>query len=1395
MKSLRILNWKVAAVAFGSLVMVSAGLFFVHRVQVGRRGESNYDDALKYEAIGDLDRAAKYYRSYLRYDPDNLDATARYADLLERLAKQPVDHRLALMVMERLLHRDPKREPVRRKALAIARELKLHPEVARHLEVLLAAHPADAELEDQLGQTLEALKRFEEAARHYESAVALDPSRVESYTRLARLARAEPGVHREAEQVFDEAIEKNPTSAKAYLARGLDRRQSNPAAAAADLAKARDLDGDDGDVILALADVRASQGDLSSVRHLLDEGLRKHPQDRRFYLAEHLMELRAGRADQALKWLERGNDSAGDDLEVLWNQANLLIDLGRAKPARETVERMRALNASPRLLAYLDSCMLMLDRKWAEAAAMLEKLLETTDPATMPPLISRQGLLNLASCHGRLGQFAKSEEEYRRALKSEPRSLAARGGLAQSLVEQRRPDDAIAIYRAMGEEDPSALARALPLMIEQVMKSSPAGRDWGEVEETLKTLEKARPGSFEGRMISAQVLWRRDRADEAEESLKKTREAFPDRVEPWLAQAEIQAKTGGVERIPALLDEAEKRLGDQVAIRLARAGYWARAGGNDAAAAKGLRGLERGIEAFPEEDRVGLLRALGTAYENRGDLADALRLRKAVAALRADSPDDQSVLFRVALQAGAVDEGAAALASIRRIEGEDGRLTLICEALRILSSVKSGTDPRLAEARALLTRAGARGKPRPELFRALGQIEELSGDREQAVIDYLKAIKGGDYDAAMIRQTVLLLYGGRRFDEAHRLLETLRLSDALPSSLVRLRERVEERSAPTKDLIDSAKTLLKSGSTDPDDYLWLADLLNASRRTAEQEPLLQKALELAPDRAEPRFAWARYLIRTGRRAEAEAAVEAAREPLLKNGQSLTLASCYELVGNEGKAAALFTSVLAAQPRNPVILRAFADFHQRHGRVAEAKALLESLVTLKESAPREAAWASRLLVLQQCARSDDAGIMELLAGLDKTTLSPSAREEDRMMNLRVRGVALARQPAQPRWHEAVDCLEKVVAHGYSTTEDEFLLAVLQDEHGNWKRAEELLDRLVRSERDPTPMLFYRAKALLRHARPAAAAEDLAELKTLGLNGLAAAELEAGILNAREKPEAAVAALTSAVHGQPAAIRARGAAILEDLKSTPALKAAESLLVELAEEGKQPEHSLALALFWGRRGRRSEAMGLCERVRDAADPIQMATVANALASLPGNSTADLARISGWVDALLEHKPDLAPLHALRGTLDEQQGHFDRAEASYRRSLTLDPRGVVALNNLAWLTALKPGQGAEALALIERAIAILGPEPALLDTRAMARLALGKFDQSVADLEQSVATEPKVGRLFHLARAQFLNGNSPASAAAYKQAKSRGLTADMLHPLERASLAEFAEKFPDI
>jgi tetratricopeptide (TPR) repeat protein len=142
---------------------------------------------------------------------------------------------------------------------------------------------------------------------------------------------------------------------------------------------------------------------------------------------------------------------------------------------------------------------------------------------------------------------------------------------------------------------------------------------------------------------------------------------------------------------------------------------------------------------------------------------------------------------------------------------------------------------------------------------------------------------------------------------------------------------------------------------------------------------------------------------------------------------------------------------------------------------------------------------------------------------------------------------------------------------------------------------------------------------------------------------------------------------------------------------------------------------------------------------------------------------------------------------------QGRYDEAEAACRKALETTAGDKVAqataLNNLAFLLALREGDGALSLALAQRACEVAGPLPQFLDTRAVARLKLGDARAAIKDLSEAIAGAPSASAYFHLAQAQSLARDPDGARRAWRQARALGLRPSNLHPLERATYHRLA------
>jgi cellulose synthase operon protein C len=238
-------------------------------------------------------------------------------------------------------------------------------------------------------------------------------------------------------------------------------------------------------------------------------------------------------------------------------------------------------------------------------------------------------------------------------------------------------------------------------------------------------------------------------------------------------------------------------------------------------------------------------------------------------------------------------------------------------------------------------------------------------------------------------------------------------------------------------------------------------------------------------------------------------------------------------------------------------------------------------------------------------------------------------------------------------------------------------------------------------------------------------------------------------------------------------------------------AEKQLEKFVAASPRSDAVLSQANYLIRRGKLVEALNVCDGAWSHCPPVAVAnTCLAALSQMQPPDPSATSRVAARIEAALAKSPDDTSLLAGVAVVRNFQGRFDDSEALYRRILTKDPGNKTALNNLAWLLALKNGHAGEAVVLVDRAIQASGTDPNLLDTRAVAFLALNKTQPAIDDLEQVIKHSPSPTAYFHLAQAQLQAGRKKEALEAWRNAnKDTRLKPEMLHPLERAAFERTA------
>jgi tetratricopeptide (TPR) repeat protein len=1403
------LNTRLLAVLVGVSVLFGGAWYGLNRWQVRRHATALLAQADVAKAQGRPDRAARFIGLYVGLVPSDTEARARYGMLLDRLATTPRARAGAMAVFEQVLLREPERHDIRKRLVALELDAGQFDDAEQHLSrYLREAFPEDPEVEELQGRCHEGRGEYARAAEAYRTAVSHAPGRTETRLRLARLLRDQLARPEEARLLLAKMVEEDKEPPRALLARARYLQEGTPSAQALqtaqqDVSKALRQAPDDADVLLAAADLgQRLPGGLEEARRHLAHFAERYPSDPRGDEALAALEVRSGRVAEAVAALRHALDRSPDQADLMWNLANLLIQRGDADEGTRLAARLDGLGMPAPRTDYLRAAALMARGDQAGAARALE--------AVRPLLADSRELtaqcdLLLARCYGALGNAEAQILVCRRVVAADPMQGGARMMLAVALQRLGRGAEALEeCQRVLALPNPPAtgtiqLARVMTL---QNLRLPPRQRQWVKVEQALDQAAKADPEAVEVPVLRAEVLVARGETARARELLEAARAGQPKRVELWAALADLEARDHKPEAAFRLLDEAEKQVGDGAPLRVARLRCLLASGAADSEAS--FETVSAGLDRLPEAERVTVLAAVAEAHEQLGRSGEARRLWDEVVRLRPNDLDAHLHLFDLALRGEDAGQAAQALDALRHVEGEGGVLGRYNEARLLIRQAERGDKSGLTKAREELQAVSRRRPGWSQVAVCQGQINDLEGNEDRAVENYLRAIELGDRQPEVVRRALRLLYDRRRYADAELVIQRLPDQGGQAEGFQRLATEVSLQTGNYNRALELAGKAVRADSDDYRDHVWLgqvlwaaaqrADVETGRRREAEAraEAALRRAVELAPAAPDARVALVQYLARTGQTAAAREETDRAAARLPAGQAALVLAQCHVAVNQLDRARELFATALKERPDDLAALRAGADFYLRINDVTEAERCLRKVIAVGVKDAAAAAWARAVLAVVLASHGDYQSSREALALVG---LMDGRRDDGPAAGLeqeRARAVVLALQPGRKQTLEAIDILERLAARQPLSPEDRFLLVQLYERVGEAGKARDRLLPLVQSGGNAR-YLAHHIDRLLREGRTSEAEGWLPDLEKLQPGSLPVAALRARLLKARGKMAEGAALLKRQAEGKDAATAARVAALVEDLGDAAG---AEDLYRRYAAESKQPDRALVLARYYGRHGRVREALDLCEGTWAACAPEAVGEASVGVLNDAGAAAGadDRTRVERRITQELGKRPGSAGLTVCLASLEEVGGRYEKAEALYRQAIERDPRNAIALNNLAWILALRQGRGEEALALVGRAIDVLGPIPELLDTRAVAALAAGRRDAALADLREALGRttlDPKVraSLSFHLAQAEAGAGAKEEAEKAWREATSAGLKAELLHGLERPAYDKLA------
>lgn len=1059
----RSLNVRLLMCLLGGVAALVVACRTTHAWQTRRHAAVLLVEADRAEEAGRLQQAVTYLSNYLAFVPEDTPTLARYGLTLEKLPSGVGMHAQAMSTLEQVLRREPGRRDIRQAVIRLAFDMGLPAAARSHLVALLPGAPEPAELERLLAWCDEAAGEYQGAVDWLRRAAGHEPAHVATAVRLAELLRERLDKPLEADQVMDALVAANPEAVSTHLARASYRRaHGQREGAGEDLARARALAPDDNAVLLAWSDWASAGSRGLEAETTLLHAVARDPRNTDLHLALARLALDADRPWLALDRLRTGLHHAPGHGDLLFLTAQVLIQVQELGAAASATNQLARLDIAPELLRFLSAQVHLQERQWSAAVGQLNEI---------RPVLVDKGLItlqtDLALGYGylRLGEFTRSIAAYRGAVSANPTSAAARAGLARALAEAGHDDEALAECRqAVAQPGTPTFAwiTLTRLLINRTLHLPEARRDWGEAEAALAAGARRTPEALEVVLLRAEILAARGAREQAQRLLEQARTRHPDHSAPWCALAALAQKQGRPEAVIQILDDAERRLGTDAALLRARVRFWLGRGGKEAIRALDL--LDKRCLALPPAAQRTVLRELAEARQRLGDVAGAERDARRLAGADPHDLSTRLLLVDVYLHRGDAAGVDRVLAELRQLGQEAEAWRRYAEAASLVLAARPDEGESLAQARTLLASV-ARQHPswsRVALLTAIA--DERAGHFDRAADSYLRAVELGERQPRVLSRLASLLIEWRRFAEADQVLRTLEELTGLTGPLVRLAVATACALGNPERAIILAQSVV---CADYRDQLWLADVFRQVGRPREAEHVLRAALEHTQRIPDVWIALVGLLAATGQHERAAAVLLEAQAALPERHGPLTLAQCYELLGQLSQATTHYVAAAELRSDDFLVLQHVAGFHLRTGAVAAAQPYLRKLCTPAVQAPLDhAAWARRQLAVGLADSAGEAGFQEALTLLDRNVALVGETLDD----LRARARVLAARP--DRQAEALRIMTATLPRAPLTASDRLLLAQLHEAAGDVPRARtEMLALLTGERHNPRYVVAY------------------------------------------------------------------------------------------------------------------------------------------------------------------------------------------------------------------------------------------------------------------------------------------------------------------------------------
>jgi predicted Zn-dependent protease len=836
------------------------------------------------------------------------------------------------------------------------------------------------------------------------------------------------------------------------------------------LLQAQELAPNNLEVVTAVAAAQQQKDELTQAAATLEQGLQQHPEAAILYEKLAALALQRQQPKEALRWLRQGLEHLPDSTSLQLTLADVLVQQNDTRQAAEVLKQLRQ---QADLVAVADLFQARLDAQqdnWPQALDLLERL------RARPDALSLQGQAQLWQLLGdgyaQQGDYPQAWRFHQLATQASPDWVLPRFALGEDLLILGRAAEAAEQFRPL-VETASAPPTAPILYVQAILlaqRTQPrAEPDWVRLTELLDRAEQKNPDSVQIPLLRAEILTECGQAGSARKLLEQVRQQKPKEVRFVVALADLARREKKLDQACQYLEEAEQRWPGALEVQLGWLRYWTARGGS--AALTALRDMLPRSVTLPPAQRWNLLRQLAPALALQGDQAAAGQCWLQVANHYPRDLQSRFQLLELALNQR--DEAAAQrwLTELHQLEGADGLWWRYGEAARIVLLANSPGSTDLRQAQDYLSELKKAQPGWGRVWLLSGLLEERLGQEKQAIQSYLAALGQGELPPPLMVRLAQVLFDRQRFLEADLVVRHLEEKGPLPHDMARL---AAELALIHKDLTRAAQLARAAVPPETHDYrarLWLAHVLNQTGATSEAETLLR---QLLPQAAHVPEVWVRLieqLLQNGKSAEAQALLKDIPQQVPPPQQTVTLARCYEALGELARAEQTLLQQTRQQSTDFRTWKSLAEFYLRQRQYAQAEPWLRKLIAPANELPPQLVQRAQRQLAVALAKQGPAHGAEALALLQ---IAPGQRTPDRE-DREALAFVLATQPEH--YAQAIQMLEQLRTDPDHAPEEEFTLADLYLQTGEPEKAGKLLLWLINLDREHPDYLAAYVTCLL------------------------------------------------------------------------------------------------------------------------------------------------------------------------------------------------------------------------------------------------------------------------------------------------------------------------------